>query len=367
MTLLLALADVNRDARTLLVARTLARAGRHVCIIAAGMLHERDAAPTLAGGSITLRSWADPGGSAFARWRSFTAFAVRQRDIEAATIGAMDLFALYAAVRLQRLRPARLIYDAREFYFALGALRGRGIKQRIIAGMERLLIKRATVVTVSGELDAEIIQQRYHLAALPTVLLNVPPFRERVMSNTLRDTCHIPMSSPVVLYQGVLHHGRGIGPMIAALPILPRVHLCVIGDGPAREKLTALARATDVADRVHWLGAIDYDELHAWTCSADVGLCLIEPISQSYEYALPNKLFEYIMAQIPVVVTDLPAMRKFVLRYRLGESIQAPPMPEDIAAAVERALDKEYFRPSLKAASKLFSYERQEETVLCTY
>ncbi len=367
MTLLLALADVNRDARTLLVARTLARAGRHVCIVASGTLHERDAAPTLAGGSITLRSWPDPGGSAFARWRSFTAFAARQQDVAPTTIGAMDLFALYAAVRLQRSSTARLIYDAREFYFALGPLQGRGIKQRIIALMERLLIKHATLVTVSGELDAEIMQQRYHLAALPTVLLNVPPFREHIMSSKLRDTCHIPASSPVVLYQGVLHHGRGIGPVIAALPMLPRVHFCVIGDGPAREELTTLARATDVADRVHWLGAIDYDELHAWTCSADVGLCLIEPISKSYEYALPNKLFEYIMAQIPVVVTDLPAMRKFVLRYRLGESVQAPPVPADIAGAIERALDKEYFRPSLKAASKLFSYERQEEAVLCTY
>ena len=155
--------------------------------------------------------------------------------------------------------------------------------------------------------------------------------------------------------------------MIETLPLLPRMHLCVIGDGPARAELASAAQAAGVADRVHWLGAISYDELHAWTCSADVGLCIIEPISKSYEYALPNKLFEYIMAQVPVVTTDLPAMRRIVQRYGLGVAIAAPPEPEAIARAIERALDRNHFIPLLRAAAKLFSYERQEETVLCTY
>lgn len=336
-------------------------------VIAAGSLRDEDAAPTASGGTITLHSWPDPGGSAFARWRSFTAFALRRRPIEASTIGAMDLFALYAARQWKQRCRAKLIYDAREFYFALGPLQGRGLKQRLISTMERLLIRSADTVTVSGELDAEIIRDRYRLATLPTVILNVPPYREPVLSRKLREACNIPIDAKVLLYQGVVHHGRGIGPMIATLPLLPRMHLCVIGDGPARTELAAASVAAGVAERVHWLGAIAYDALHAWTCSADVGLCLIEPISKSYEYALPNKLFEYIMAQIPVVITDLPAMRQFVQRYRLGEAVAAPLEPEAIAQAIERALDRDYFLPSLRAAAKLFSYERQEENVLCTY
>jgi glycosyltransferase involved in cell wall biosynthesis len=367
LTLLLALADVDRDARTLNVARALARAGRHVHVIAAGTLRDEDAAPTAAGGSITLHSWPDPGGSAFARWRSFTAFALRRLPIQATTIGAMDLFALYAARQWKQRCRAKLIYDAREFYFALGPLQGRGLKQRLISGMERLLIRSADTVTVSGEMDAEIIRDRYRLATLPTVILNVPPYREPVPSRKLREACNIPIDAKVLLYQGVVHHGRGIGPMIATLPLLPRMHLCVIGDGPARIELATAAQAAGVADRVHWLGAISYDDLHAWTCSADVGLCIIEPISKSYEYALPNKLFEYIMAQVPVVTTDLPAMRRIIQRYGLGVAITVPPEPEAIARAIERALDRNHFIPLLRAAAKLFSYERQEETVLCTY
>jgi len=367
LILLLALADVQRDARTLNLARTLARAGKQVCIISGGTLHERDSTPTPAGGTITIRSWTDPGGSALTRWRSFTSFASAQKDLRATSIGAMDLFALAAATRLKRAAGGKLVYDAREFYFALGPRRGKGIRQRMISSMEWYLIKKADVITVSGELDAEIIRDRYHLAALPTVIMNVPPYRAAVRTELLRETCTIPIGSPIVLYQGVVHHGRGIRPMLDALPLLPNVHFCVIGDGPALEALKAEAQRSACSDRVHWLGAIDYDLLHAWTCSADVGLCLIEPISMSYEYALPNKLFEYVMAQIPVVASNLPAMHRMMQSYQLGVEVLLPLTADAVASAVRSALDGEHYGPSLNIASRLFSYEKQEESVLCSY
>lgn len=366
MIVLLALAAVQRDARTLNVARTLADAGHDVLILAAGSL---DGCCTTEAQRAHMRllSWSDPGGSALRRWLSFNAFVARQSIASISTIGAMDLFALKAARSLQRRTQARLVYDAREFYFSLGPLEGKGWKQRLLSMMERRLIRHATVVTVSGPLDATIIRDRYGLAALPTVILNTPPYREKVPSRALRQRCAIPVTSPILLYQGVVHHGRGIRPTIDALVLLPRMHFCIIGTGPAQEELQRYAIECGVDNRVHWVGAVDYHELHELTCSADVGMCVIEPVSKSYEYALPNKLFEYIMAEIPVVFSALPALRATAGTYRIGVMVDVPLQPEAIAAAVEEALDKEYFGPSLHAAAMIFSYEKEREKVLCTY
>jgi len=49
------------------------------------------------------------------------------------------------------------------------------------------------------------------------------------------------------------------------------------------------------------------------TASVDIGVSLIENLSTSYYYALPNKLFEYIMADVPVVVSNLPQMKKLLI------------------------------------------------------
>lgn len=302
--LLIALARIEQDARTLNLARALSKAGLRVVVIAAGSA--TTSATTTE--SWTLVPWNDPGGSAFHRWGSLRRF-VRSQSIQPRVVGAMDFFALSAARSVARASSAPLFYDMREFTFALGPLQGRGWKQRVITMMERRLLRHVDRVIVTGTLDAEIVQRYYHLTETPTVVMNTPPFQPPVASTILRERSGIPAEHTVVVYQGVVHHGRGIEPMLRALQALPDVHLCVVGEGPARAALQQRAQELGVDHRTHWLGAVPYDELHAITCSADIGLCAIEPVSLSYEYALPNKLFEYMMAGIPSIVSDLPALR----------------------------------------------------------
>ena len=70
------------------------------------------------------------------------------------------------------------------------------------------------------------------------------------------------------------------------------------------------------------MGNIEQGELINYTAAADVGLSLIENISLSYYYALPNKLFEYIMAEVPVVVSNLPQMAEVVKEYKIGDVVE---------------------------------------------
>lgn len=355
--LLVAMADVTTDARTLNAARALAHAGYSVGILASG-----DFSPEA---GIMFIRWTDPGGRALRRWYSLKR-AASQLAVQPAVVGAMDFFALSASMHIARRSSAKLFYDAREFYFALGPLSGHWIRQRVITFMERRAIQKVDEVVVSGPMDAVILQRVHTLTSAPTVLLNSPPYADAVQSSLLRDTSHIPQDNLVLLYQGVVHHGRGIAPAIRALVHMPDVHLCVVGDGPAVLEMQSLAAALNVQQRVHWIGTIPYDELHRWTCSADIGLCCIEPISMSYEYALPNKFFEYMRARIPQIVSDLPALRDMMQQHPVGTIADRSLTIDVMTNAVAYLRDPHNRRVAIQHCEDIRSlcYERQRATLV---
>jgi len=344
--LLLAVADVTRDARTLNLARALKAAGLSVDVV--GM------------------SAKDSEKRAIRRWWTFNknvaALTVRPR-----LVVAMDLFALSAARSYSKKHAVHLLYDMREFYFALGPLAGKGIKQKVLASHERRLLTDVHDVIVSGELDADIVQQHFSLPKRPVVILNTPPFKDRIPS-PLRSSLPLPISHSNTLagYQGVIHHGRGLAPFMKAMTLMPDVHLVVIGDGPAQPDLARLSEELGVADRVTWYGSVPYDDLHALTCGLDIGLCLIEPVSLSYEYALPNKLFEYMMAGVPSLVTDLPALHDHIIRHPVGVLVDRALTPASILAAMERVMQpttREALQHACRDIHDL-SYERQAKVAV---
>ncbi|MBU3699976.1 MAG: glycosyltransferase family 4 protein, partial [Candidatus Kapabacteria bacterium] len=360
--LLVALADVSRDARTLNLARALSAEGLRVTIMAAAASEDHQPPAVEGGAGIDLIQWSDPGGRAARRWWSLRGYASRQ-SVRARLVVAMDLFALSAAAIIAQRSGARLVYDMRELYFALGPLEGKGLKQRLLEMHERSMLRRVHRVIVSGELDADLVQQRYGLTERPFVLLNTPPYRD-VVASDLRRRCGVSAGTPLAIYQGVVHHGRGLAPMFRAMALRPDLHLAIVGNGPAEADLRGSAKAAGVSDRVHWLGSVPYDQLHALTCGADVGLCLIEPLSLSYEVALPNKVFEYMMARIPVLASDLPALRSLVEQHPIGPLVDRALLPEDIDVALSQVFD-----PGLRAAmtdaceaSRDLCYERQSQS-----
>jgi len=354
--LLVALADVTRDARTVNLARALA--GRGLTVAVLGCFQEQHNEPFI------KLLWKDPGGRAIKRWWSFTR-ACAASSMRPRLVLAMDVFALAGSSQIAHRSHARLFYDMRELNFALGPLHGKGLKQTIITRHEERRLKQVSTIIVSGELDADLVQERFGLSKRPLVLLNTPPYKDAVPS-PLRERCGLDVGIPLVIYQGVVHHGRGLAPFFHAMKYMPDVHLAVMGDGPATAELQRVAHQTGVYDRVHWLGSVPYDQLHAFTCGADAGLCLIEPLSLSYEYALPNKLFEYMNARIPSIVTDLPAMRAHIEKYPVGGLVDRELQPLEIARITRALLDAELSAPMRLACTSIreLSYEHQVAEVI---
>ncbi|MBL7997162.1 MAG: glycosyltransferase [Candidatus Kapabacteria bacterium] len=354
------LADLRTDARTMNIANALACSGLRVCALAPDWA-ERTTFP----GIDTVYIATPRTGRLWKKWLAFTKAAMQAgSELGAKVLWAADLYSLKAAANLAALQRVRLIYDAREIYSALGPLHKHPFKQSLLSWHERRYARRADTITVSGELDAEYLRQHLRRNEKPSVIMNVPPYSEPKRSNALRERFAIPAGNPVAVYQGVLLEGRGIEPVIEALAFAPDLHFCIIGDGPHGERLRALAQRSPSAQRIHFLGAVPYSELLSWTASADTGVCFIEPVSFSYSLALPNKLFEYAMARIPCVVSDLPAMRRIIGDYPFGELIATDASPETIAIhLMKTARTKDAYTAAADRAARTFNREAQDDII----
>lgn len=230
---------------------------------------------------------------------------------------AEDVFTLPFVQYFSGLYGGKLIYDSRELYPFLAGLRRKTNNQKIIAAVERRYIYEADIVLVTGEMDKQFLEGYYNIKNI-LVLRNLPPKIEKISRLNLKSLIGADDNSIVLIYQGVLLEGRGLDLTIKAMANLPDYHFVILGDGEFKHKYFQLAKETGVDERVHFLGSVSQKELLNYTASADIGLALIENLSKSYYYALPNKLFEYIMAGIPVIVSDLPQMKKIVNEYNAG-------------------------------------------------
>jgi glycosyltransferase involved in cell wall biosynthesis len=248
---------------------------------------------------------------------------------------ASDLYSLPVAERLARKSGCRLIYDARELYSSIAALRGRGLMQGFWKALERRYGRRAGVVLTVNDSIAAILRQRFRDVR---VIRNVPDFAPPGPSRLLRDAADIPVGRRILLSQGGLQRGRGALPLVDALAQLPDCHLVFLGDGDLREDILAAAAFNGVSDRVHVIPAVPSDELSSWTASADLGMCLIENLGRSYYLSLPNKLFEYMAAGVPAVGSDFPEIGRVLRESGAGIAVD-PSDTARVVGAIRELLD----------------------------
>jgi len=236
---------------------------------------------------------------------------------------AEDVYTLPLVTIIAKGRKKKLYYNSREFYTSIGGLTEKSSIQKFIAAIEKFFIRYVDVVTVTGEMDKEFIENLYHPKEI-IVIRNIPkkvsPKKEEIVN--LRERFNIQENKIILIYQGMLQKGRGIYQSIEAIEKIENAALVLIGYGPDEEKIKNLIIKKNLHDKVFLTGAIEHKHLLNYTAGADIGLTLIENISTSYYYALPNKLFEYLNAGLCVISSPLPQMKNIVEKFEVGEIVE---------------------------------------------
>jgi glycosyltransferase involved in cell wall biosynthesis len=279
----------------------------------------------------------------------------------------LPMLPLGAAARFAT-RGSRLVYDAHELFPEMSL--HRPWQRRFYAWLERRFSPRAdAVITINTSIAGELVA-RYGVRA-PTILMNCPVApagapRPAVRSR-LRAALDVGDATPVVLYQGGLSANRGLENLVRAARHWGDAVLVFMGAGLLEPGLRALVRSEGLEHKVRLIPPVPYAELLEHTKGADVGVIPYLPIGLNNTLCTPNKLFEYIVAGIPVAASDLPELRRIIDGYGLGATFD-PYSPEAIARAVATCLERRgEMAARARAAAPELSWERQELKLLALY
>ncbi|MGB0882841.1 MAG: glycosyltransferase, partial [Vicingaceae bacterium] len=252
----------------------------------------------------------------------------------------------------------QLIFDSHEYFTEVPELVNRPRVQKFWKRIERKILPKLThVITVSQSI-ANLYEKEYKinvqlLRNVPTI--HKPSFEVKKIKTEGKKT---------IIYQGAVNVNRGIEQMILAMLHINNAILYIAGDGDISTKIKALIEKHKLSEKVILLGKIPLEELHNYTIQADLGLSLEEDKGLNYRFALPNKLFDYIQAEIPVLVANLPEMEKLVKQYKVGEVIENHD-PKHIAEKINSMLSNTEKLPTWKAKCKKAAQELnwENETV----
>jgi glycosyltransferase involved in cell wall biosynthesis len=326
---------VVHDGRVLREAGALADAGHDVVIVHLPSGDEAEVAGGFRLRSATPPEWTRRLPRTLWRILALASIARGARAERPDAVHANDIATLIPGYLAAKLSGARLVYDTHEY--AVGVPYRKAVWAWLAATIERLLIRRCDAVITVSDGIAERLQERYGLDRRPTVLRNVPDLPPPGDAPDLRAAMGIG-DSPLVLHQGAVAEGRGGGNLVRAVVRMDSAHLLFLGaSGAFAEELRELGRGEGLDGRLHFHPPVPLSELLSYTSQADVGVSLLEDTCENHRLALPNKLFEYLAADLPVVVSDLPEMRRLVIGRGVGWVTDAGD-PGDIARVLEEAL-----------------------------
>ena len=117
-------------------------------------------------------------------------------------------------------------------------------------------------------------------------------------------------------------------------------------------------------ENVFFINSIPYVELFNITKQCDVGWCAIRNMGLSNEYALPNKLFEYLACNIPVICSNFKNMKNIVKKYNIGEVIKSSSVEENIKLIKKVFKNKHIYKENMKKVHHKFSWHSQEKIFL---
>ncbi|SHF30241.1 Glycosyltransferase involved in cell wall bisynthesis [Mariniphaga anaerophila] len=273
---------------------------------------------------------------------------------------ANDLDTLPANFFISKLKRKPMVYDSHEFFTEVPELQERPRVRKIWERMEQKMVPSLkNAYTVCNSI-ASIYTEKYGVRF--RVVRNVP-FSQPVPTGKKADS---ETGEKTILYQGAVNVGRGLKQAILAMHFVDSAKLVIAGDGDIRNELEELTREEGLQSKVQFLGRLPIADLAKLTSTADLGISIEEDIGLNYRFALPNKLFDYIQAKVPVLVTNLPEMAAIVNQYKIGEvapTLESPKLAKLFSEMLTDQSKRAVWKKNLETASSELTWENEAEVL----
>jgi len=278
---------------------------------------------------------------------------------------ANDLDTLLPNYLNKKLSGATLVYDSHELFCEVPELVHTPTKKRIWEKVEKSIVPKLKYCITVNISIANWFEDKYKVKF--NVIRNIgnPPNINKIKS---REELGLPTDKKIVLIQGAgINIQRGAEETVEAFQYINDAVLFIIGGGDVIEQLKQMVKDLKLEDKVFIKGKIPADELYHYTSNVDLGLTVDKDNNINYHFSLPNKLFDFINAGVPILSTPLPEIKAVIDAYNIGDFIQSHE-PKHIASKIEEMLNSSNYytwKENTKKA-KLENNWQEEKKVLAS-
>ena len=279
-----------------------------------------------------------------------------------------DLDTILPNYFISRLKGQKLIFDSHEYYTETPELVNRPRVQRVWKRIEGFTVpKLGKMITVCDSI-ADLFREKYGVEV--QVIRNIPP-RKALPPKGDKTALGLPTDKHLLILQGSgINIQRGAEELVQAMSLLDNCFLRIIGGGDVLPILKQMVEELKIADRVRFFPRMPYAQMMSYTQLAELGFCLDKDTNLNYRFSLPNKLFDFIQAGVPIVASHLTEIEKIIRKYDLGLFIENHE-PETIAATIREALSdearRERWKQNLSVAAQDLCWENEEQKLFAFY
>ena len=353
--------DLVTDQRVHRTATTLFNKGHEVVLV--GRKKKESAAISREYKTVRFRLWWEKGALFYAAYnlRLFFYLLFHRADI----LVSNDLDTLLPNYLIAKLKRAELFYDAHEYFTEVPELTNRPHVQRTWKLIEQLIFPVLRHAWTVNESIAKLYSDEYGVEV--GVIRNVP-VSATVKTRKTRAELQLPADKKILLFQGAgINIDRGGEEAVQAMQFLENCLLLFIGSGDVIDELKLLSIRLKINDRVRFIPKLPFEELRAYSSVADIGLSLDKDTNINYRYSLPNKIFDYIHAGLPVLSSNLVELRKIIEKYNIGmitESHDPVVLSEKIKEMLSDEKRFDTWKENLKLAAAELCWEKEEQKLL---
>ena len=275
-----------------------------------------------------------------------------------------DLDTLPANYLISKLKGKPVLYDSHEYFTGVPELVERPMVRNIWKWLEKKMIPGVAQMFTVNESIASLYKTEYSVNVL--VMRNVPVYEEWALldKSQLRRELGLPVAQHLYILQGSgINIQRGAEEAVEAMQYLPNGILLIVGGGDVIDELKRRVKKLNLERNVIFKPKMDMSELRKITKAADVGLTLDKDLSINYRFSLPNKLFDYIHAGIPILASDLPEVKKIIQQYQVG-LITPNHDPKQLALLMQQMtsdkVQMEKWKLNASAAAKELNWQKEK-------
>lgn len=282
---------------------------------------------------------------------------------------ANDLDTLLANYLVSKIKNKPLVFDSHEYFTEVPELQHNPFAKKTWKAIERFIVPKLTYCITVNQSIALLFRHEY--AVNFKVLRNLPP-ENKMQEKVSRNMLHLPENKFIILLQGNgINMHRGSEELVEAMQYLDDTFLLlIIGNGDVVPQLKKISAEKNLQSRIQFIGRLPYHELKKYTMAADLGVTLDKDTNLNYRFSLPNKIFDYIQAGIPVLSSKLPELERIVTQYGVGELVDEV-TPKSIATKIQQMASNKAqlteYSINCKKAAKELNWDNEKSVLLDIY